>query len=92
MEAFCEAQSQKWHKQELHVHIKEMHGHMREAELKEEEEEELQQWEALKKWEEELVLREQELEKQKNVIRLFIACSGWWSSLYMSYFIALWAI
>jgi hypothetical protein len=68
MEEFHQARANKGRERDLHVHIKEMHTRMRLTELKEEEEEEeLKQCEkALKKWEEGLGVREEQLEKHKK--------------------------
>jgi hypothetical protein len=65
MEVFHEARARKRREKELHIHINKMHTHMSGTELKEEEEEEeeeeIQQCgEAIKKWEEELRIREEQ--------------------------------
>jgi hypothetical protein len=45
MEEFCQVRANKCHERDLHVRIKEIHTHIREIKLKEEEEEELKQYE-----------------------------------------------
>jgi hypothetical protein len=60
MKVFCEARARKRCEKELHIHINNMHTHMSGIELKEEE---IQQCEeAIKKWEGELRIREEQRE------------------------------
>jgi hypothetical protein len=58
VEAFHDIRASKRCERELHVHIKYMYTHMRETGLKEEEKKLQQHEEAIKKWEEELRIRE----------------------------------
>jgi hypothetical protein len=66
MEAFRKARTTKRCERNLYVHIKEMHTHMRETELKKEEELKQCEKKILKKWEKELRISEEQLEKRKK--------------------------
>jgi NifB/MoaA-like Fe-S oxidoreductase len=73
MEEICERWARQLEGRELDICIKEMHVHMRGTELKEEELQECE--EALKKREEELAIREWELQKWKKKSHTSFNCT-----------------